>query len=244
MEPVEPTTKTVYFIRHAESEENRRIAALSRVFRGLGRLSLPSSADVVASTELMNVAAQVDSNVSDIGAKQISQMGEKLRDVKFLVSTGIQLVAHSPLLRARETSEGMLGCIAPDTKVDPVNRVVELDLLAEKTPKEWAPGYFSAFKKRISSFEHWLAEQPETTVAIVGHSQYFKAMFGLDFKFGNCDVWQATFHPAKLKIVGSTESETVETCTKTEDKAVWTLPPQWSNLQQLYKCEIEGSKKE
>lgn len=249
-------TKTVYFIRHAESEENRRIAALSRVFRGLGTFTLPSSADVVASTELLNVAAQVDSNVSEIGVKQIAQMGEKLKEVKFLITTGIQMVAHSPLLRARETSEGMLGCVAPDKKAvapdkraDSVNRVVEVDLLAEKTPQEWNPMYFSAFKKRIANFEEWLAEQPEEIVAIVGHSQYFKAMFGLDFKFGNCDVWQATFDPSKLSS-GSSEEQCEQVVTiendesqTSNDKPVWNLPPQWSDLKQVYACEVQGSKK-
>jgi broad specificity phosphatase PhoE len=254
----EGATKTVYLIRHAESEENRRIASLSRCFGRLSKFSLPTSSDIAASTELLNVTAQVDSNVSEIGAKQIAQMAEKLKEVNFLSTTGVKLVAHSPLLRARETSEGMLGCVAPDTKADSVDRVVEIDLLAEKTPSEWTPMYYSSFKKRIANFENWLAEQSEETVALVGHSQYFKAMLGLDFKFGNCDVWQLTFDPSKLKLPTTDSSDTQgaevtlasiaakeESSTDKElhDTPSWNLPPQWSDLKSLYACEVEGSKK-
>jgi len=120
---------------------------------------------------------------------------------------GIQLVAHSPLKRARQTSEGMLRCVTsrPDAttdddstaagaKTNSVSRVVELEILKERTPIEWLPTNYDAFTKRIASFEQWLGEQPEDVIAIVGHSQYFKSMLGLDFKFGNCDVWQLQFH--------------------------------------------------
>jgi phosphohistidine phosphatase SixA len=170
-----------------------------------------------------------------------------------LSTSVITLVAHSPLLRARQTSEGMLGCMAPDTKASPVERVLELDLLAEKTPSEWTPMYFSQFKTRIFDFEKWLGEQSDDKVAIVGHSQYFKAMLGLDFKFGNCDVWQVTFDISNQLPQGGSnvqvtneESAVSETPKRaaSDNAEEWTLPPQWSDLRQLYKCEVEGSKKD
>merc|ERR1739845_41405 len=40
-----------------------------------------------------------------------------------------------------------------------------------------------------------LGEQPENIIVVVGHSQYFKSMLGLDFKFGNCDIWELKFDP-------------------------------------------------
>lgn len=240
--------KIVYLIRHAESEENRRIASLTGIFRGLSKFSLPSKADIFTSMELLNVPAQVDSNVSEIGAKQIAHMGETLKDANFLSTYGIQLVAHSPLLRAQETSEGMLGCRAPDMKADSVDRVVELDLIVEKTPQEWTPMYSSTFKKRIEKFEQWLSEQPEETVAIVGHSQYFKAMLGLDFKFGNCDVWQVSFDPSKLACESALPEAVIEVesnvvSNESPGKPTWNLPPQWKDLKVLYACDVEASKK-
>ena len=232
------TTKTVYLIRHAESKENERIAALSRTFKTLGRFTLPSSTDVYSSTQLLNVPAQVDSNVSEIGANQIKHMGEKLKQENFLQTTGIQLVAHSPLIRARETSEGMLGCSALSAdevkeKADSVSRVVQTDLLLEKTPAEWTPLYYNGFIKRIGVFEEWLWSQKEEKIALVGHSQFFKAMLGLDFKFGNCDVWKLTFDLSKVN----------DTTAGPRDSCQWKLPPQWSNLELLYPCEVESSPK-
>ena len=125
---------------------------------------------------------------------------------------GIQLVAHSPLLRARQTCFGMLRCVAPTSKLndnfqnkphnDPlvhgckhpsVQRVVELDMLSERTPMEWFPVQHDAFTKRIAEFEMWLSEQPEEVIAIVGHSLYFKNMLGLESKFRNVDVWSLQF---------------------------------------------------
>lgn len=201
------TTKTVFLIRHAQSEENRRLASLGRSFKNLASFKIPEKDDVSASIELLDMAAQVDSNVSKEGRKQIDQLGNLLEKDDFVKNMGIKLVAHSPLIRARQTSEGMVGCVTPRTddvtveqdpsavgcKVDSVNRVVEIPFLSERTPMEWLPINHDAYTKRIATFEQWLREQPEDIVAIIGHSQYFKNMLGMSFKFGNCDVWEVQF---------------------------------------------------
>jgi len=142
-------------------------------------------------------------------SKQIEQVGSKLRKDNFVAEKGIQLVAHSPLKRARQTAEGMLGCVTSRPSVTleedissagkraaTVNRIVELPALAERTPIEILPINHDAYTSRIAGFEKWLREQPEDVIAIVGHSQYFKNMLGLSFKFGNCDVWEVRFDPS------------------------------------------------
>mmetsp|Transcript_8706 Transcript_8706/g.10146 ORF Transcript_8706/g.10146 Transcript_8706/m.10146 type:complete len:315 (-) Transcript_8706:211-1155(-) len=205
-ETTTPVNKTVYLIRHAESDENRRLGSLGRIFQGCTSLTRPNKSDFVASIELLNVQAQIDSDVSEVGRRQINQLGARLEEENFVEEKGVQLVAHSPLKRARQTSEGMLRCVTsrPDVttdedstaagaKANSVSRVVELEILKERTPIEWLPTNYDAFTKRIASFEKWLGEQPEDVIAIVGHSQYFKSMLGLDFKFGNCDVWELQF---------------------------------------------------
>eukprot|EP00536_Pseudo-nitzschia_multiseries_P012403 jgi/Psemu1/309088/fgenesh1_kg.473_\ len=251
-----PSKKTVYLIRHAESEENRRISALCRTFQSLKTLSLPKTSDVSTSTELLNVSAQVDSDVSDIGANQIAHMGEKLRKENFVESSGITLVVHSPLKRARQTSEGMLGCMTAsssdvavkEVKADTVSRVTETALLLEKTPAEWTPMYRKSFLKRISDFEAWLGEQPEQIIALVGHSQFFKAMLGLDYKFGNCEVWKVDFASELLEEKKPREAAAVDTGDITSEADVQskpsptsTPPSRWSNLVKLYACEVESS---
>jgi len=239
------TAKTVFLIRHAESDENRRIAALSRSWQKLKGFSLPKASDLSTSTELLNVSAQVDSNVSDIGARQIAHMGEKLRKDNFVESTGIELVIHSPLLRARQTSEGMLGCMTESgdgiegKRVSSVSRVLETDLLLEKKPAEWTPLYHNQFLQRISDFETWLGKQPEQIIAIVGHSQYFKAMLGLDEKFGNCEVWKINFgaQPSLENTSASGDGETPS------GEALRSAASSWWGLQKVYGCEIESSPK-
>lgn len=219
-----PVNKTVYLIRHAESDENRRLHSFGRILKGCSSLTPPNKSDVVASMELLNIQAQIDSDVSEIGRRQINQLGARLEKDNFVKEKGIQLVAHSPLKRARQTSEGMLRCVTPrpnvtteedstaaGAKASSVSKVIELDILKERTPLEWLPTYQDGYKQRIASFEQWLAKQPESVIAIVGHSQYFKSMLGLDYKFGNCDVWELQFDctgSARAILTGDTgESE-------------------------------------
>jgi hypothetical protein len=136
--------KTVYLIRHAESEENRRVGSLKNMVRSARAFSLPSSKDFTASLQLLHVTGQVNSAVSDIGVQQIADMAAQLRASNFVETAGITLVAHSPLERARQTSHGLLGCVENRDatkasasaliacKVDSVQRVQELDTLKEK----------------------------------------------------------------------------------------------------------------
>lgn len=186
--------KKVYLIRHAESEENRKIASLKNVFRTLSSLSMPSSGEIYDSCSLINIPAQVDSALSPKGELQVKKMGDFLRKSNFLVEHDIQLVVHSPLQRAKDTCLGLLGCLAPGTRaLESIERVVELDLIAEKYPSEWLPGNGASLPARMLAFQQWLREQPECRIAVVGHSQYFKAMLELDYKFDNCEVWCADF---------------------------------------------------
>ncbi|KAG7340775.1 CDP-alcohol phosphatidyltransferase [Nitzschia inconspicua] len=222
--------KTVYLIRHAESEENERMASLSRVLSSLKRFQIPSLSDIVAAIELLNVSAQVDSPVSTTGAQQIAVMRKTLDQNLFVSNAGIQLIAHSPLIRACQTCEGMLGCIGSnpsdeaEKKVPSISRVIKTEKLIEKSPLEWTPLRYNAFIERIGDFEAWLWEQDEEVIALVGHSQFFKAMLGLDFKFRNCDVWKV-----KLDLSAMDRPRTID--------SGWALPSQWSELELLYTCQ-------
>ena len=222
--------KTVYLIRHAESEENRRMASLGNVLSSVSRFSLPRSTDIRASLHLLNVQAQVDSSVSVVGKAQIDNVAQQLQAAQFLSTARVTLVAHSPLQRAQETCEGLLQCRAPSTCPDPDKiRVVSLDILREKTPAEWIPGNSGSLRRRLQAFEEWLTQQPESVVAVVGHSQYFKNMLNLTYKFRNCDVYKLQFDPTQK----SPEAEA-----PTERNV---LPPQWSGLERVYECKVDAS---
>lgn len=225
-------------IRHAESEENRRLFSLIRCIRQLGRFSLPTSSDVIDAIEFFNFHEQVDTALSDIGLQQLQHVRQKLDESNFVQTSGIQLVAHSPLQRAKQTSAGVLGCLAPHEKVEGVQRVVELETLSEQLPHEWLPIFDRSYVERIAALEDWLEQQPESVIALVGHSQYFRRMLGVGFKFHNCEVWQVTFGG-----VGTDVS--TETCTKVEDRenkvkteSSRNRHSRWTNLQRLYTCDI------
>jgi broad specificity phosphatase PhoE len=235
----EPIKKTIYVIRHAESEENRRLAALSRCGGSIGKFQLPSSSDFKAGSGfLLNIMGQVDSDLSEAGKAQIKTIAAKLQQDNFVESAGVQLIAHSPLQRAKQTCKGMLGCDSDDSECDysSVNRVVELPLLIEKTPAEWIPGNSKSLATRIQKLEEWLIEQPESTILLVGHSQLFKAMLGLSFKLGNCDVWKATLEAkgGDATMMPVVVLETTDTTPKAVDNAQYKLPRGWSDLRRLY----------
>lgn len=284
----EGTLKRVYLIRHAESLENERSASLQRSASDLLRLRLPSRTDVLRASELLDIQSQVDSDVSDVGWDQIRNVSQQMRADGFLTRRDVRLVAHSPLKRARQTSEGMLGCVAAAREgaewasvwggynhsdslcssatsewsdsdalgrsklTAPVDRVDELPCLLEKAAAEWLPGNSGAFEARIASFEGWLSNQPERVVAIVGHSQFFRAMLGLDYLFGNCDVWEVMWDSRWQETSPSLGSDThigviEETETKesvnTEGMVMQNLPRGWSNLQKLYSYEQKETRK-
>lgn len=231
------------------------------MFGTISRCGIPKSSDVKASFQLCNVSANIDSDVSDIGVKQIAHMGEILRNDNFLKERDLQLVVHSPLLRARQTSEGMLGCVAPmasssplsknqEPKITPpVARVEELEMLREKTPQEWIPTEANrkSLTNRMNEFESWIASQPEQRIAVVGHSQYFKAMLGLKNKFDNCEVFEVEFDPEEQK---RKQTLSVEDSRKEEENeenvtnGTRVLPPPWSNLKKLYSCPIQRQENE
>lgn len=299
--PAQATLKTVYLIRHAESLENQRISSMLTCFGDLGRFSLPKKADVAATCGLLNVHANADAPISPMGLQQCEIMHEKLAQADFLRTEKIELVVHSPLERARQTCQELLGCSSKgaeadsstekestpvvaskaedDTEADtetitfsteaerdnskdkkeksdsdapsttekagnsenspsptvnalpePVQRVVNLDLLSEKTHKEWLPGQSGIFENRVADFQHWLAEQPESIVCVVGHSQFFKQLLGLPFKFDNVDVYQATFDAQKE----TPNDMVIMEHNGTADEVV--LMPQWFDLNLRFSC--------
>jgi hypothetical protein len=213
------TTKTIFLVRHAESEENRRIGSLKAAFTALTRFSLPKSKDIVAACELIRVDQQIDSNVSEFGQKQIQYMANIIQESNFMKKHQVQLVAHSPLIRARETCRGMFGVAASDPSPT-MPAVCELAELTEMTPAEWIPGNSGSLYQRFRSLEAWITSRPEDSMVLVGHSQFFKALLQLDYKFGNCDVIQVHFHAPK----------------ETQPKTAAAV--QWTNVTPLHLCRI------
>jgi broad specificity phosphatase PhoE len=240
-------------IRHAESEENRRLASLQNVVRCVLGLSWPATSDVKAALELMDVSGQVDSPVSPRGKLQISDVRSQLRRGNFLESNGVELILHSPLQRAWETCMGLFppesiagGQLLSSTSATAGSacKMEETDLLLEKTPTEWI--FTSSFHERIRQFAEFVEQRPESTVVAVGHSQFFRAMLGVNFKFSNCDVWHVELATPLTSLLPSSPSaplcpsaDAAGACIPRtvdgEEGSIATQPP-WSNLRQVLVC--------
>lgn len=194
------STKIIYFIRHAESVENLKHQSLHRVMADLQRATIPNPEDVKRIVELLDIASHVDTPVSPTGKHQIKDVAMQLRQANFVEDSRIALVVHSPLQRAQETAEGLLECRAKQCQAPTVQRVVQLDVLRERTPDEcWIPWRKAEYNARRQAFLEWLIAQPESVVAVVGHSEYFRSLLHLPFKFGHCDVWRAELRPHSRK---------------------------------------------
>ena len=50
----------------------------------------------------------------------------------------------------------------------------------------------------------------------MGHSQYFKAMLGMEEKFQNCDVWQVRFSTASKTNDSVGDKDNIHSADKTE----------------------------
>ena len=254
----------LYLIRHAHSLENQRINSMFKVFGDMGRFSCPRKADVGESLELLKL--DHDPPLSEKGLKQCETMKKLLKEKNFVADQKIELVVHSPLERARQTCQELIGC-SSETPVDEstassprhsfssakfrtsstalanganggevpslpgqVQRVVSLSLLEEKMQLEWLPGNSSAFEKRVVDFRQWLVDQPESVICVVGHSQYFKRMLQMPFKFDNTDVYRIQFDPQK-----KTRNEPIILeHDGTADQVV--LEPEWYGLELLHTC--------
>ena len=233
---INTAVKTIFLVRHAESDENRRLHSLKTVFKDLTRFALPKSKDIMASCELIRIDLQVNSNVSEFGKQQIASMAQLLNETNFVTKQNVQLLVHSPLLRAKETCRDMFGCVLSNTADESspllpppsplashnISEVIELDLLAEMTPMEWIPGNTGSFQSRMRALETWISQRPESTIVCVGHSQYFKALLKLPYKFQNCDVIRVQFDPSD----SSSNDQTNTSGTR------------WSNIQDEHLCRI------
>ncbi|KAG7359633.1 histidine phosphatase superfamily branch 1 protein [Nitzschia inconspicua] len=201
--------KTIYLIRHAETEENVRMKGFHDVGKALKNRQMPTPNDWKLGSEFvgMTLKGVTDSHLSSRGQRQVLQLKSILDDNGLLDE--VDLIAHSPLRRAKETCYGIFGLAAgisdddmtttaTTTEKTKTNKpVVELSCLQEITQLEHLTQGKRAVRKRINSFERWIESQGEdvSTIAIVGHSEYFMIMLGVSEKFKNCDVWKAVYEP-------------------------------------------------
>jgi broad specificity phosphatase PhoE len=181
--------KTVHFIRHGESTFNA-LFAQTRVD-----------------------PLHFDARLSERGHAQV-------REARALVGAlRVQLVVTSPLTRAIQTARGLFGHDSPmrveamhaervedscDVGRTPDELAREFPGLAfDHLPPRWwyhAPPHdengipnepLEHFHVRVETFRTWLRDQPQLSIAVVGHGVFLRQL--LNRPFANCELVSVAF---------------------------------------------------
>jgi broad specificity phosphatase PhoE len=228
--PPPPHPKTVYLIRHAETQENVCMDGLHSVGNALSQCHLPNMNDVLWGCQFlgMQVRGVTDSTLSAKGRRQIVRLRSVLQQQRF--GNELDIIAHSPLQRAKQTCYGVFGkqlsstttstSLAFDHYVESTGRekqhgtaatestatskrqpattpsIIELPCLTEVSQKEIIFQRRKPLTERIQQLQGWMDHLDGETrsIALVGHSEYFMHMLGLDYKFNNCDAWEVEYY--------------------------------------------------
>jgi broad specificity phosphatase PhoE len=180
--------KTIYLIRHAESVNNvsKRTckACCPALFCGC---KFPSCADLLSVAGMLT--CPMNTPLSEEGRAQVSRQRQKVIECCGFDSSAHaqpQLLVHSPLMRARDTCEGLFGGRSADLNTVQHLEIYERDRCETCSCKDIA--------SRIAHFETWLLARTESRIVVVGHSRFFREMLGIDGGMANVSVWRTTLH--------------------------------------------------
>jgi broad specificity phosphatase PhoE len=126
----------------------------------------------------------MDSDLSPEGELMVNRLAEVLSQQDFLARNGVQLIVHSPLLRARKTCAGLFSSHNPNAVP-----VMQHEALYEKDVSETVG--LGDMTARVAQVTAWLLQREEQCVCVVGHSAFFRAMLApAAVRLDNCDVFQ------------------------------------------------------
>mmetsp|Transcript_122441 Transcript_122441/g.305687 ORF Transcript_122441/g.305687 Transcript_122441/m.305687 type:complete len:247 (+) Transcript_122441:70-810(+) len=181
--PSAPTAnKTIYFVRHAESKSNVAKAGMQK-----SRLS----------GAMRLCAAGFDSGLSGTGQQQLLQVRPAAQNL----GNEVQAVLYSPLERATQTAltlfgdEDGSGAYQPSTNKfwRPVRGLKETRF--QEHAQHALVRSQSIQKRRVLAFIRFVAMLPWDTLALVGHSRFFRMMLqymGAEVWIRNANVWRVT----------------------------------------------------
>jgi len=181
--PGGPTaSKTIYFVRHAESTSNVARESISRNrIRGTVQLC----------------AQGFDSALSDEGRRQLLEVRPEARRIE----PQIEAVLHSPLKRAAQTARTLFGDEDGQGGYRPSEGKpwFAVKALKEMKFKEHAQANIarseSIMRARVLALIEFVALLPFRTFALVGHSRFFTMMLkllGARVRFVNASVWEVS----------------------------------------------------
>jgi broad specificity phosphatase PhoE len=170
--------KTVLVVRHAESTQN---VAMRRLMH----------CDCCALPAILTLGQ--DPYLSEAG---VAQLGAAAPGASALIAAyKVELVAHSPLRRAKETAERLFGGgSAPLVEVVGAHEATVPETLC----------CCRGVDRRIDRVQRWLLERPERTIVLVGHKHFFKRALKRRADITNvgvvecrCDTETGALHPLR-----------------------------------------------
>jgi len=177
-----PASKTIYFIRHAESKSNVAKEGMRRA-RLTGALRLCS--------------AGFDSGLSGTGQSQLLQVRPAAQEL----GADVQAVLYSPLKRATDTALTLFGEEDGSGGYRPSAGKFWRSVrgLKETRFQEHAQSTLirsqSIQRRRVLAFMRFVCELPWSSVALVGHSRFFRMMLhhmGAEVCIRNANIWRVT----------------------------------------------------
>jgi phosphohistidine phosphatase SixA len=174
-QPDASVPKTVYLVRHAQSEQN----VASQIFF--------ESGDAKALGTMLRLG--YDAPLSEAGRVQLDDASRKLAsggDANFAKQRGIQLVATSPYVRAIDTAKALFPNFAASS-----TGLVVVPAMHERTLSEYFfPRLLAA---RVDEVRRWLDSRPERVLALVGHGQFFRMCLGTSHVQHNASIVECSY---------------------------------------------------
>jgi len=173
----------VVLVRHGESQENVVLDPILSGWEKIKKFKLPGWKIFTNLFQLPSVWGR-NVDLSENGYEQVKKMKEILGTSKFFETFDPQVIAHSDLLRAKNTCLGLL----------PLHLKTQKDIQTLECLHEQDPGTSeTVMKERFRAFETWLRSLKVERVFVVGHSVYFLKLLKLEQKMANVDVIECTF---------------------------------------------------
>lgn len=175
------TQKKIFLIRHGESEYNAAKRDAKEAWHNLRSFkSFPTLKQMYSITVLM--PKSYNSDLTRDGEKMVLKLKDLFKQANFIKTNDVQLIVHSPLIRAKRTCEGIFS-------KDGV-AIIENNKISEMNMMEYV--HLKDLKKRVSEFMDWLSNRSESCIVVVGHGIFFQELLGCE-QLENCEVRKCLF---------------------------------------------------
>jgi len=183
-EDAPPTPRVrLLLIRHSESIQNVNSDNVYNAWRGATQeYRIPSWGEWASLGQTL--MANPDTDLSVDGLHMITEQNRRLDAIHFLKTNHVDLVLHSPLIRAKKTCEGLF----PESSRPEGLPVKQHDNIYEQCFSEHLGLY--DIHTRVRMFLQELLQYPPDikTVVIVAHGGFFRSLLGVTENMNNCEV--------------------------------------------------------